>query len=211
MFDQMIRSGEADNKSAEITGRTRVKKGQANSFKQMRKARKKIRSENRREKRLALKPLNRNTSDQDKKYLGPTPETRAKLRPDPLVILKQRNILNDRQILAFQQIRRAIQIITDGTHMRISRFNDIHVETSHFRGGDESDYEIRIKNRYGNWIDHMTENRLQAGPVLDIIIDEMSLTAIDRKWGRRKGWAKDHMRASLDLYGIFLSPYNRHK
>jgi len=48
MFDQTIGSRELNYKSAEIMGRITVKKGQANSFKQMRKARKKGRSKNRR-------------------------------------------------------------------------------------------------------------------------------------------------------------------
>ncbi len=211
MFDQTIGSRELSNKPAEIMGRITVKKGQANSFKQKRKARKKGRSKNRREKMLSLRSPHCVIWDQEKTYAGPTPETLARLRPDPLKVFKQKNILNDRQILAFEQIRRAVHIITDGTHMRISRLNDVHVESSYFKNESESDYEIRIKNRYSNWIDHMTERRLQAGPVLDIIIDEMSLSATDRKRGKRKGWAKAHLQASLDLYGIFLSPYNRHK
>ncbi len=184
-----------------------IRKVRANSFKKIRKIRKKNRMKRRLEKSLNLK----NATPLNKPSIGPTKETIAKLKQDPLICFRKKNILDDEQIWAFQRIRHAVRIITDGTQLRTSSFNDVIVQTSRLGCQPETDYEIRIKDYYNNWIERMTDSYLQAGPVLDIIIDEMSLSAADRKWGKRKGWAKGHLQASLDLYLGFSSVDNRQK
>lgn len=177
----------------------------SSSFKRIRKIRKK----NRLKKNLLLKKQELRESPLDKTFIGPTKETAAKLRQDPLVRFKVKNILNDQQIWAFQRIRHAVKIITAGTHLRTSRFTDVVVQTGPNGNLTESEYEIKLKDHYSNWIDRMTTAQCQAGPVLDIIIDELSLNAADRKWGKRKGWAKARLQASLDLYGASPSLNNR--
>ncbi len=131
--------------------------------------------------------------------------------PDPLIRFKRDDILNDQQIWSFTRIRRAIQIITDGTQARTSRYSDVVVQTSQGKFSPEADFDIKIKEYYSNWVDRMNMERLQVGPVLDIIIDELSLSAVDRKWGKRKGWAKGHLQSSLGLYGVFFGQVNRYK
>lgn len=185
--------------------------GKVNSFKNIRKIRKKTRLKRKLEKSLDIKNKNQRGVHRENPTVGPTIETAAKLKQDPLVRFKAQNILDDEQIWAFQRIRRAVQIITDGTQVRTSRFNAVVVQTSRLGGQNESDFEIRIKDHYSSWIDRMTSERLQAGPVLDIVIDEMSLNAVDRKWGKRKGWAKTHLQASLDLFMAFSPSVNRDK
>jgi len=56
------------------------------------------------------------------------------------------------------------------------------------------------KWNYIYWVDRMIEEDLKIGPVLDIICDQMNLSAVDRKWRHRKGWAKKHLLSALDLY-----------
>lgn len=188
-------------------GDSGIQLGRASSFKKIRQIRKKSRLK----KSLALKNIALHKGIPEKTSIGPTKETAAKLKQDPLVRFKNNNILNDQQIQAFQRIRRAVRIITDGTQVRTSSFNDVVVQTSNFNTLSENEYEIRIKDHYSDWIDRMTAARLAAGPVLDIIIDELSLSAVDRKWGRRKGWAKTHLQSSLDLYFAFFPVNNRHR
>lgn len=185
--------------------------GKVNSFKNIRKARRKIRSG-----RGSGKPDIAGNKKLIRSRLkdsspGPTAQTLAKLTPDPLTLFRDKNILNDQQIWAFQRIRRAVYIITEGARLRVSRINDVVVQSSRFSGSgqNEGDYEIILKDYYSHWIDRMTLASQRAGPVLDIIVDEMSLNAVDRKWGKRKGWAKERLQQALDLYGVFLSPKNR--
>ncbi|MBL4800321.1 MAG: hypothetical protein JKY45_00410 [Emcibacter sp.] len=185
--------------------------GRGSSFKKIRKLRKKIRLERQLGERKGLGHKKLTLSGMEKDSSGPTKQTVAKLTPDPLILFRKKNILNDEQIWAFEQIKRAVQIITDGTQIRTSRFNAVVVQSSRSAPQYESEYEVRVKEHYTNWIDRMTYERQKAGPVLDIIIDEMSLTAVDRKWGKRKGWARDLLRTSLDLYGVFSSANDRYK
>jgi len=201
--------GRADsivNKAGPCEENTTIK-----SFKNKRIARKKARQKRNIERMLSLPASGYNTGVPQTSYIGPTPETKGKLRPDPLMLFGKKNILNSQQIWDFQRIRRAIKIITDGTGVRTSHFTGAPVQTSRFIPESESEYEIKIKNHYCDWMDRMTEDRRQAGPVLDIIIDEMSLSAVDRKWGKRKGWAKGHLQASLTLYSGFSHLVNRIK
>ncbi|VAX07336.1 hypothetical protein MNBD_ALPHA03-1859 [hydrothermal vent metagenome] len=181
------------------------------SFKKNRIARRKGRRKRQAEKLLSLPAAGGNGDVPQTSYVGPTPETKRKLRPDPLMLFGKKNILNSEQIWAFQRIRRAIKIITDGTGVRTSHFTGAPVQTSRFMAESESEYEIKIKDHYCDWMDRMTAERLQAGSILDIIIDEMSLSAVDRKWGKRKGWAKEHLQASLTLYSGFSHLINRIK
>jgi len=60
------------------------------------------------------------------------------------------------------------------------------------------DFGARVN--YLDWVDRMIAAKLQIGPVLDIICDGLSLRAVDRKWQHRKGWARKHLLAALDLY-----------
>ena len=57
----------------------------------------------------------------------------------------------------------------------------------------------------------MAAAEMAVGPALDIILEEMPLAAVDRKWGKRKGWAKKHLQAALDLYDPLAAPSNRHE
>lgn len=185
------------------------------SLKQIRLRRKKNRAKPERGRSLDLKGSGHFRQERETGNRGPTKETLAKLTEDPLVRFRKKNILNDPQIWAFERIRLAIRIITRGTAMRISQINSVIVQTSRMGGcagpEGETDFEIRIVSRYCDWVDQMTTARLAIGPVLDIIIDETSLNETDRKWGRRKGWAKEHLQAALDLYGVFLHSTDRGK
>lgn len=170
------------------------------SFKKKRKVRRITRLKIHLEKSLTLKKENHIPSLRESPSTGPTKETKAKLTLDPLLILRRYNILNNQQIWVFKEIRRAVMIITDGTQVRISRYDDVMVQTSRHGQQPEADFEIKIKEKYNDWIDQMTKERRPVGPILDIIIDELSLSAIDRKWGKRKGWAKGYLQVALDLY-----------
>ncbi|MCF8475060.1 MAG: hypothetical protein K9G26_10210 [Emcibacter sp.] len=184
---------------------------EGSSFKSKRKARKICRQQNHLKKLINVKNSRSIRGREAELYSGPTAETLAKLMPDPLIKFRRNDILNDQQIWSFTRIRRAIQIITDGTQTRTSRYGDVVVQTSHGKFSPEADFDIKIKEYYSNWVDRMNMERLQVGPVLDIIIDELSLSAVDRKWGKRKGWAKRHLQSSLELYGVFFDQVNRYK
>ena len=132
--------------------------------------------------------------------IGPTAETARKLKADPLKSFEDRGILTSRQIWAAHAIRRAYRLITDGTGPRVTSFADVMVQNSRRTNLQESDWEVDLKDRYADWVDRMTAEKLMVGPIFDLVVEEASLAATDRKWRRRKGWAKGHLQQSLDLY-----------
>jgi len=159
-----------------------------------------------REKLLSLKtaetPIKQRTLS-SKKFMpavGPTVQTARKLTNDPLKVLEDRGVFDADKIWAAFRIRRAFQLITDGVGARTTHLNDVVVQTSRSVGESEPDFEIRLKQHYTDWIDEMDRQKLQIGPVFDLVIDERSLSRIDRKWQKRKGWSKQHLCAALDLY-----------
>jgi len=141
--------------------------------------------------------------------IGPTAETASKLRLDPLSSLKKKGSLSGRDFWAAQQIRRAFHLITQGAEIRVSHFQDVIVQTSRNSPQAEGDYEVDLKNNYSRWVEAMDQEKMAIGPVFDVIIEEMSLNAVDRKWARRKGWAKTHLLASLTLYAALFYPGDR--
>ena len=112
------------------------------SFKKTRKARKKNRFKLKLEKALDGKQEGRCEGGRPPAPIGPTKETAAKLIQDPLIRFLKQNILEDSQILAFQRIRCAVRLITDGTQVRVSCFKDVVVQTSRLSGQNESDFSF---------------------------------------------------------------------
>lgn len=102
--------------------------------------------------------------------------------------------------MAARKIRRAFELITGGAAIRLTSYSDVIVQTSRCGDNYESDQEIMLTRRYADWVDDMTAEKLPVGPVFDVVIEEMSLAAVDRKWCRRKGWAGGHLKRALELY-----------
>ncbi|WP_321394626.1 hypothetical protein [Emcibacter sp.] len=132
--------------------------------------------------------------------VGPTQQTARKLKPDPLGSYQEKGTLSSKQVWAAHAIRKAYRLITEGAGVRITQFTDVMVQNSRRPGLSESEGEILLKDRYSDWVDRMTAERLMVGPIFDMIVEEASLAATDRKWHRRKGWARSHLQQSLDLY-----------
>ncbi len=60
--------------------------------------------------------------------------------------------------------------------------------------------------RFKTWIDCLSAMRLPAGPVLDVVLQSRGLNEIDRRWRRRKGWARGIIRTALDQYPDVFAP-----
>lgn len=108
--------------------------------------------------------------------------------------------LSKDHMAAAQKIRRAFELITAGANIRLTGYSEVIVQTSRRCDHYESDHEVMLKGRYTDWVDDMTAARLAVGPIFDIVIEEMSLSSVDRKWRRRKGWACTHLKEALALY-----------
>ena len=128
---------------------------------------------------------------------GPTRQTVAKLKPDPLWTLARRGTLSGEQVQAAWDIRAAFEIITVPVRLRLSALEKIdggsldYMETRRVR---------RLIGRYNDWVEEMTRRRLPTGPVLDIVIEGRSCREVDHARRVRKGTARELLCVALDLY-----------
>jgi hypothetical protein len=138
----------------------------------------------------------------------PTPQTLARLRPDPLWLLLQRGRLSQEQVDAAHDIRDAFELIAAPVRLRTMRAVSTVDGTSfdmtrggNGRGGNgESDRAILLQQRFGQWVEAMKAARLPVGPLIDIAVEGKGCRTIDRERGRRNGWAVDVLVRGLDLY-----------
>ncbi|RME64097.1 MAG: hypothetical protein D6782_08910 [Alphaproteobacteria bacterium] len=60
--------------------------------------------------------------------------------------------------------------------------------------------------RFQIWVATLSDIGLPAGPVLDVVLDSRSLAEIDRRWRRRKGWARKVIAMALAEYPDVFAP-----
>ncbi|WP_417316941.1 hypothetical protein [Emcibacter sp.] len=190
----------------EYKSRTASPAGPVSSFRQARRTRRRKRAEKLLTAALEPKGPRIRVIPPEAGSVGPTVQTARKLTPDPLKSYEERGILGSRQLWAAHSIRQAYRLITEGTGPRVTSFTEVMVQNSRRSNLGESEREVLLKDRYTDWVDRMTEEKLMVGPVLDLVVEEASLAGIDRKWRRRKGWAKGHLQQSLDLYIKVVQP-----
>lgn len=106
--------------------------------------------------------------------IPPTPETLAKLQPDPFHSRLIAGKISQEQWQAGVEIREAVKIITSGVGVRISQFE--RRERGHTE--HETERQVRVQGRYNDWCGLMATRKLKIGVILDYLIDEHSFNAI---------------------------------
>lgn len=156
---------------------------------------------------------NRATAPDD--AIGPTPETKAKLRHDVLHRLAREGRLDAQHIMAAEEIRGAWEAIGRGLfptarqlHMpRLPTASRAYLQPFERMSNTE---ERTWRLRYRPWADEMSieivspttrTTRLQL--VHDVIIDNFGLRAIEDLYRLKHGRALLHIRAALDRYCQF--------
>lgn len=137
----------------------------------------------------------------------PTPETLAKLEPDPLWTLVRKGTLSTELVGHAFAIRRAYEIITSPVRVRTMRAVS-STDGSSFdmvggrahSGTRESEHSITLQERYNAWTDAMGREHMPTGPVLDVIVEGFSCRMIERKCHKRNGWMSKFLVDSLTLY-----------
>lgn len=127
----------------------------------------------------------------------PTSQTSAKLQPDPLWTLSRRGVLTQEQIQAAWDIRQAFEVITVPVRLRKAALEKIDCGAKEYV---ETSQVLRLLKRYNDWIDELTRYRLQAGPVLDVVVESISCREVDRRRGVRKGATRALLIEALNLY-----------
>lgn len=138
----------------------------------------------------------------------PTPETLAKLQPDPLWALLRRGRLTQEQVDAAHDIRTAYEIITAPVRaVQMRAVSTTQGSTYDMTPGSkskpsdgESCRSVQLQQRFNKWVCVMKDKRLPVGPVIDVVVEGQSCRMVDRSRGRRKGWASDVLDRGLSLY-----------
>lgn len=136
-----------------------------------------------------------------------TPETARKLRPDPLLTLLHRDLIDDDQHGAALAIAAGYRLIVGPVALRISDPGRPPI-----RGHQEAETHaaIMLQRRYCDWADAMDEraratrhrrpNPWAIGPILDICVEGMSCREVEARRGLARGAARQQLVDALDLY-----------
>ena len=134
----------------------------------------------------------------DTGHAGPTAETLAKLRPDPIILLALRGDLAREHRFAVQEIRQAVAAITQPVALRVS--NPLRAPGPAHPLERESERSVRLKRRYLAWIDELGRQEIPTWPVFDVVIDELSCRQSDRQRHKRAGTSRRLLVNALDVY-----------
>jgi len=147
--------------------------------------------------------------DANQQGVKATPETVAKLRPDPFRLLYVRAqldpnpYLNQRMWDAGLEIRTAFNVVVSPVSMRCTDY-EREVRRTHWEAAEAMSQSrtqnARLVKRYNAWVDDMTRRHLPVGPILDVVVDGVSCREVDRS--RRLGWRAcvRILREGLKLY-----------
>ena len=149
--------------------------------------------------------------------IAPTPQTVARLRPDPLWTLLQRGRLTQEQVDAAHDIRMAFEIITAPVRIRTMRavstvdgaMYDLTRGGRGRSGNSESDRAILLQQRFNAWVAAMKNGAVPVGPIIDIVVEGQACRSVDRARGRRNGWSTEILECGLDLYIAAKRPPRR--
>ncbi len=129
----------------------------------------------------------------------PTPQTVERLTPDPIARLVAEGKLSTDDERAALAIAAAIRIVASPLYTRSSR-PDLARGSRTTASGAAADWAVECELRYLAWAEDMHDLRHPIGPVLDFVLDGVSLRALEKKWRRRHGTLLPQIKDALALY-----------
>ena len=135
-----------------------------------------------------------------------TPETKRKLKRDPLLGLYRQGDLEIYELYAAEYIRKAFQLITQDIGVKVMKW-DGFIDV--FAGKPiENDGELstRIQNQYADWFDECTKRRIRVGPIIHLLTEVASLRDTDHYFAYRHGKTKEYVVLGLKLYVEMFKP-----
>lgn len=129
-----------------------------------------------------------------------TSETTSKLKRDPLKNLESRGVLDDRHLRAVDKIREGHRLRIEGLSIHTASLEP-RIDATH-NNEREAIWTIMLERNYLKWYEmcQLEMPYIQAEIIVEMITRLVSLADIDRSWGKKKGWAKDHLVRGLELY-----------
>lgn len=137
--------------------------------------------------------------------VGPTPETRRKLKPDPLWLMYCAGTLDGDHLKAASYIQDAVVTIMSPVAMKFSSVAPrvqagfmCSIERWHAAIVNKAD----LIDDYNLWIDKMHAYRRPIGMILSIAVDRMSCRDVAKVWHIRPSTVTESLVWSLDLFCV---------
>lgn len=130
----------------------------------------------------------------------PTPETRKKLRPDLLVMMHSRGIIDDNQFSAAVELREGYHLLTSDVACRTSRADTAGRPPKRMAPRLMATLDRKPVRKYLAWVDEMVRKRQVTAAVHDVIVDGLNLGQIERKRNKPRGWAREKFCGALDIF-----------
>ena len=100
--------------------------------------------------------------------VAPTPETRRKLQPNPVVALHARGVIGAEEVLAAAEIHRVLTAVIGGL---MARAGDPDRRSGGFRLPSDA-IAVLYASRYKPWADDLSRRHKSGGPpILEVVID----------------------------------------
>jgi glycine/D-amino acid oxidase-like deaminating enzyme len=130
---------------------------------------------------------------------GVTPETRAKLRPDPLFVLLREGVIDDGGARDLHQIARGYQLTTMDVSLRLASYERVD---GSLRDTALKPDDLDAIKLFAAWWPALKDAGLQQAwtAVIDLCVDGMSLRAIDEVRAWRHGTARERVLEGLACY-----------
>ncbi len=118
----------------------------------------------------------------------------------PVLLSYARGYLNYRDLIAIHQIEDSI-IAIDSKGLRSSQVANSSRCVKTIKRLPNT-YRQLLEYKFNLWIDLLTEEKIVAGAILDLLIDGKSFVSVDRRFHRANGWARKTLIEGIRLWDI---------
>ena len=118
----------------------------------------------------------------------------------PVLLSYARGYLGYRDLIAIHQIEDSI-IAIESKGLRSSQFvRRLRYAETTKRLPDT--YRQLLEYKFNLWIDLLSDKKIVAGAILNIVIDGKSFVSVDRRFHRANGWARKTLIMGIGLWDI---------
>lgn len=135
-----------------------------------------------------------------------TPETKRKLKRDPLLLLLKKGKLSIHDLDAADYIRCAYMLIVGGITARNANYGDFIDNSGIAKMMEETTFQVMIQKQYKEWRELCKRKRIAAKPVMHVLTEPVSLTDTDRYFSMRRGSSSELLCRGLNLYSDTFHP-----
>lgn len=118
----------------------------------------------------------------------------------PVLLSYARGYIDYRDLISVHQIEDSI-IAAENKGLKSSRYDRRFMPAT--LGKEIPDaYSQLMEYKFNIWIDLLSQHKIVAGAILDLIIDGKSFVSVDRRFRKTNGWARTNLISGLHLWDI---------